>query len=280
MRTKGAAATMKPLHDLIGKERHLDEVNATLRHVVHGTAAAVVGALEVNCSDESQLECTASFQMQFVEHLLPYLKIAARAPMRTCNLGARYEWGSVRVAEHHYATPAAHEAFKLLVVKVNGHVSASEGPDGPLYGPMQRYQADSTACGALHSLLAGGEWPALVELRETFQSDGRDRITALLDPRQVAPEYRYLFAAIVGARLQARRALEDIQQHRPHSPTLYLIVPCVTFNRPGPDTEFVVGFYWADCRTRSCEARYDGLGDDPERYRVISEGQWLQVVEE
>lgn len=268
------------LHDYIGKERDLDAVGGALRDAVLRLQPPVVGALELNCSDESELECGAAFQRQFVDHLLPDLKTAARAPFRTCNLGARYEWGSVRVAEHHYALPASARSFKVMVLKLNGHVSVADGPRGPRFGPMRRYDAESAACGALHALLAGQKLPALTELRDALAGDGHDRVAALLDPQRVEPAYRHLFAAIVSIRRQTERALDDIRAHKPHTPTLYLVVPCVTFNRPGPDTEMVVGLARADRRRDEPIVEYHGLGDDPARYRVqLSTGR-VRVSEE
>lgn len=267
------------LRDLIGKERDLDAVSGALRDTVLRLHAPVVGALELNCSDESELECGAVFQRQFVDHLLPDLKTAARAPFRTCNLGARYEWGSVRVAEHHYALPASADAFKVMLLKLNGHVSVETGPQGPLFGPMRRYDTESAACGALHALLAGQKLPALTELREALTGDGHDRLATLLDPQRVNPAYRHLFASIASIRRQAERALDDIREHHPHTPTLYVVVPCVTFNRSGPDTEMIVGVARVDRRGDGTAVEYHGLGDDPARYQVQLAAGRLRVCE-
>ncbi len=267
------------LRQIIGLETDPARVNAALCQCVRQTGAPVVGALTVTCSDESELECSLIFQRQFVARLLPELKSGVQAPLRTCNLGARHEPGSLSIAEHHFATPAAREAFKVLLVKINGHVAAWDHPAAIRYGPMQRYQADSTACGALHALLVGQPLPACEDLRQTFTADGIDRVSLLLDAGRIDPACRYLLAATVNARLQARRALEEIQQHKPHSPTLYLVVPCVTLNRPGPDGELLVGWYWADYRGTSLEVRYEGLGDDPARYRVHTDGPRGRITE-
>ncbi len=271
---------MDELRRLIGVEHGLDEVSGALRDEVQRTAALVVGALEVNCADESELECGAAFQRHFVEHLLPDLKTAARAPLRICNLGARYEEGAIGVAEHHYALPVSARSFKTLVVKINAHVAVSEGSGGVCFGAMRRYDAESRACGALHALLCGEELPAVAELRCTFAAGGRDRVATLLDPQRVAPAQRYLLAAVVNARLQANRAVADIRRHKPHTPTLYLVVPCVTLNRSGPDTELVVGYGWVDCRRPEASEKYEGLGDEPERYRVELSGGRVRVAEE
>jgi len=268
---------MEDLHALIGIEHDLERVSGMLRDAVQRLAAPVVGALEVTCSDESELECIAAFQRHFVEMLLPDFKTAARAPFRTCNIGARYEVGSIGTAEHHFALPESEHAFKVLVVKINAHVAVADGLGGVEYGSLTRYRARSAACGALHALLSGDELPALTELRHTFGMDGVDRMATLLDAQRVPLQYRYLHAAICSARLQARRATLDIQQHEVHSPTLYWVVPCVTLNRPGLDTEIVVGVESVDCRGEEPCAEYHGLGDDPTQYRVVMRGTRLQI---
>ncbi len=270
----------RPLRELIGCECELAEVGASLCAFARETGAPVIGALEVTCSDEAEHECTASFQTEFVDQNLPPLKPHLRAAFCTANLGARYEWGSIRLAEQHFATQASEHAFKLLVVKLNAHVSAVDGPVGPTFGPLRRYDTRSTACGALYSLLRGEELPAIKELRQLFKADGNDRIATLLDPTVVPPDYRLLFAAIVGAELQSRRAVNDILEYKPHSPTLYLVVPCVTLNRSeAPDTELVCGYFAVDCRKTSQppQARYTGLHDDPAAYGADVQAGRLRV---
>jgi hypothetical protein len=123
----------------------------------------------------------------------------------------------------------------------------------------------------LHALLAGVSLPAVNCLQEEFLSEGKDRIAMLCDPSLVDPSVRALFAAIASARLQARRAVLDIQDGTPASPTCYVVLPCVTINRNQRDTELVVGLYTADYRqedmeTASAEITYVGLGDDPSQY--------------
>jgi hypothetical protein len=53
---------MKLLRELIGVERGLGEVAAALPDAARSVAAPVVGALQVTCSDESELECSLAFQ--------------------------------------------------------------------------------------------------------------------------------------------------------------------------------------------------------------------------
>ena len=89
-----------------------------------------------------------------------------RSVFRLANLGARYEWGAVHVAEEHYSTSAARNDFKLMVVKVNSHVCVEPKTEGHDFGRMQRYDSESTYCGALHALLAGGRLPFAGDLSE------------------------------------------------------------------------------------------------------------------
>ena len=70
----------------------------------------------------------------------------------------------------------------------------------------------------------------------------------LRDSSVVDPKLRGLYAAVTSARLQARRAIVDIQDYRPRPPTVFAVFPCVTIDRKQRDTEFVVGMYWADFR--------------------------------
>ncbi|MCK4342562.1 MAG: hypothetical protein KAY37_12660 [Phycisphaerae bacterium] len=267
----------RDLNKLLGREHDLDDVNRALRDYVRALDAPVVGAMHITCADESEYECIDSFQRRFVNDLLPDLKFARRAPFRLSNLGGRYEEGALAVAEHHYATPQTHDAFKVLLVKINAHVAIERTGAAARFGRMQRYDTESTACGALHALLDGKQLPALNELRETFESEGVDRLTQLLDPSLVHPQHRSLFVALVNARLQTRRAEQAIQDHTSHSPTLYLVASCVTLNRPEQDTELLCGLYTADQRGGEHTAAYIGLGDDPIRYEVHDDFGRLRV---
>jgi hypothetical protein len=271
------------LRGVLGVEHTLDDVSWALRYYVGALGAPVVGAVHVTCADESERECSDSFQRNFVNVLLPDLKFAEKAAFRLSNLGGRYEWGAIAMAERHFATPESRGAFKVLLVKINAHVAVTGSGEAARFGPMQRYDTTSTACGALHALLEGGQKPFLNDLRHAFQSDGRRRLEMLLDPQQVEPARRTFFAAVVNAQLQARRAEREIYQHMPASPTLYLISSCVTLNRAGQrDSELLCGFGTIDQRTDSRTVEYTGLGDDPTRYRIrhtlgrlcLSDDQW------
>lgn len=95
---------MRSLHHLLGLEQDLDHVCYTLRRSVDKQNSAAVGAVHVTCSDESERESIEAFQRAFVEPLLPALKLWSKCPFRTSNLGGRYEWGAIRIAEQHFAT--------------------------------------------------------------------------------------------------------------------------------------------------------------------------------
>lgn len=51
----------------------------------------------------------------------------------------------------------------------------------------------------------------------------------------------------------------------------FLILSCVTINRPGPNTELLVGRHEIDWTGETPTTGYDGLGDDPARYRIEHE---------
>lgn len=267
------------IRKLLGVEHGLDEVTRGLRDYVQRMRPAAVGAMHIACADESEYECVDSFQRGFVNHLLPALKFACRAPFRLSNLGARYERGALPVAEHHYATPETRDAFKVLLIKVNSHVAVDGAGSEACFGRMQRYDTESTACGALHALMDGKSLPALEELRALFASGGRDRLGLLLDPDSVPKQHRSLFVALVNARLQSRRVEQEIKEHGAHSPTVYVVASCVTLNRAERDTELLCGVYTADLRDGGPEPTYVGLGDDPTRYRVADEYGVLRVTE-
>ena len=268
---------MKKLSDVIGRETDCDELARKLQFFVKGFSATAVGGYLVTCSDESERECADAFQRYFSDALLPPLKFGQRAHFRTANLGGRYEWGGVRVAEDHYSTPATETGFKLILVKINSHVSLEELRDGRMFGRMGRYDRESVYCAALHAVLDGKVTPFTRDLREAINSEGKDRIAILLDDAQVDPAIRSLAVAILSARLQARRALVEIQDSALTSPTLFYVLPCVTLNRTGRDTEIVCGAYEADYRDDEAKISYRGLGDDPSKYQVFDDLAHLSV---
>lgn len=265
---------------MMGKEHDLDRVNDALRDHVRSLGMVAVGALHVTCSDEVEYECMSSFQDRFVRHLLPDLKLFRRTAMHSANLGGRYEWGSVDFAQQHYAGASLKDGRLVLLIKINAHVAVEESDAGPRYGTMSRYDRSSSACGALHAMLAGSAEPYARQLREMFHWEGVDRAAMLLDPRRVDPEVRSLLLAVVSARLQARQAILEIQDRQTTTPTVYLIVPCVTLNRHDRDTELLCGLYTANAEGYKCDAEYAGLGDDPSLYEVGHDSGRLVISDE
>ncbi|MHC4223492.1 MAG: hypothetical protein ACYSX0_16955 [Planctomycetota bacterium] len=271
---------MERLYELLGKEREFADVCRELKFGLQGVGAPIVGALQVTCSDESEHECVDAFQRRFAQEALPRLKYGSRSPFRIANPGARYEWGTVPIAEDHFATPETETKFKVMVVKINSHVALDRSGQGLCFGTMNRYGKASCYCGAIHALLDGGSLPYLQDLEEALQCEGKDRLATLRDPKKVDPALRPLFAALVSARLQARRATLDIQDHGQTTPTLYLVLHGVTLNKPGLDTELIGGLYTLDRRGRKPVDRYRGLGDDPARYEVHAGMGGLQVSDD
>jgi len=273
-------ASMQRVRNIIGKERPLREVAQALLFGARSMSPSTVGALHLTCADESENECAEALQHGFVKYLLPTLKFARQSAFRLANLGGRYEWGAVRLAESHYALPRADNGFKFLLVKINSHVACEASSGSLRLGTWKRYGRTSSCCGALAHMLAGDRQPSVDQLAETFRSEGHDRIAALRDPAQVYQLYAPLYAAMVSARLQARKAVLDIQDYVATSPTYYLVLPCVTINRQERDTEIVCGMYTVDGRSGSTEAVYSGLGDLPEGYSTVIEHTRFVVTDD
>ena len=270
---------MGRLEDLIGTETDLARLSGTVQELARTVGASVVGAYHVTCSDEAEWECVESFHQSFAESLLPALKPGRRAAFHTINLGARYETGAIHVAEAHFATEESSAEPKLMVVKINAHVGVRQTGEGPEYGWLDRYHLLSPCCGALGALLGGSDLPGVRELADTFASDGKDRLAVIQDANVVPEQHRALVAAITSAALQARRAVADIEHRRPTTPTRFLVLPCVTINRPGPNTEVLVGRYEIDWTGQAAATDYEGLGDDPAGYRIEHEHGRLCVQE-
>jgi len=268
---------MSEMKQLIGQESEIAWVGRTIRLLAEGFNLPTVGAYLVSCSDETERECGDVFDQSLVKPLLPTLKTGVRAGFATVNLGARYEPGAIRVAEEHYALAAAHDMTKLMVVKINSHVASRDTLDGFQYGEFFRYGRLSACCGAICAMLSGAAIPAAEELAATFRQGGVDRVALLNEPELIPPAHRALAAAITNAALQAARAVEEIVAHVPEGPTIYLVLPCVTVNRPEADTEIVVGEYGVDWTGSQPQTRYRGLGADPSRYRIALDGGRLVI---
>jgi hypothetical protein len=271
---------MEQLVNLLGQERDIDEVARRLYAITSRWNPPVVGAMHVTCSDESERECVEAFRHGYSNHLLPNLKFGERSHFRLANLGGRYERGAVHIADQHFSTVVAAKQHKLLLVKLNSHVCVETGPEGYRFGSMRRYDTESVYCGALHALMDGSPLPFAQELRDVFAWDGRDRLRLLMDETRVEPALRSFYAAVVNACLQARLALDDLLDQPPATPTRFVIVPCVTLNRPSKDAEIVCGVHEIDWRTDEPLVKYTGLDDDPSGYRCKNEWGGLAVEDD
>ncbi len=269
---------MQRLHDLVGAEHDLAEVAREIRTSVRGLGASGVGGFLVTCSDESEHECAQAFQRGFALEMLPRLKYGERVPFRIANPGARYEWGAVQIAENHFATAEARRDSLALVVKINGHVAATQtGASGLRFGSMERYGDDSVYCGAVDAVLNGATVPFAADLRADLLSEGTDRLASLQAPELASDGRQALFGALALARIQARKCVLDIQDHVPAAPTVYVVMHGVTLNKPGHDSELVGGLYVLDHRGAARTERYHGLGDDPAAYQLSAEAGRVHV---
>ncbi|MFH0944146.1 MAG: hypothetical protein V2A76_03015 [Planctomycetota bacterium] len=271
---------MDALSALIGQEQSLADACRELKFWTQHSGAAVIGSMRVTCSDESCLEGEDLFQRSFAQEMLPRLKHGLRSSFRLANPGARYDWGSARVAEANFARAASPHSLKLLLVQLRSHVSFERDGSGYRFGIMRRYGSESPFCGALAALVANRPLAFVEELRALFLSENLDRIAMLQDPACVDPNLVPLFVAMVNARLQARCAVQDLQDHQPESPTLYIVTHGVTINKPGPDSELLCGLYRISRSGGAPADTYEGLGDDPSRYRFELKDGSIHVSEE
>ena len=264
---------MEHLQDLLGLEISLDEIPHRLRRVVDEEAPSSVGALLQTCADESEQECAHAFERGVARRLLPALKFGEYSPFRLATLGSHYEWSSIRIAENHFAVDSGTDHFKVMIVKMNSHVSK----DGDLqYGKALRYDHLSTYCGGLKAVRSGVQEPFARSLREDFGSEEVDRLHLI--ERDVEEPYRPLAAALVNSRIQARKAVLDLHDFEPTTPTVFLVLPCVTLNLPQRDTEVLCGYYRIDRRGTSSDL-YRGLGDNPTLYQIEHDRSQLVVTE-
>lgn len=263
---QSVSSIIDELSPLLGVEQSLDQVNYALKSAVRSHKPAHVGAMQVTCSDEAEREAAESFQRCFAQDMLPRLKHGQRGPFRSASLGGRYDWGSVRIAEANFAATPGKGEFKIMVVRVSSHCAAHRDHGDIVYGHFHRYGRESFACGALNGLLTGATMPFAQQLHEAFASEGKDRINYLRE--QVPNDIRMLYGSITSARLQARSVAIDAQDHKPVTPTVYVIVHSVNLHKPEKDTELVGGIYVIDRRGGRHHDHYHGIGDDPANYAM------------
>lgn len=254
------------LEALVGREGHLGGIGRAKVAVVRRLRAEHVSTLHVTCSDGLEKKANKSYLDTVVRDLT---NAGERdwAPLRTANLGARYEWASGPVAFSHFRGAGSSAAL----IKINTHVGVEHTGAEPAFGFYDRGGRRSATCGALSMLLAGMDEPFIHELEELFASGGLDRLALLRDPEVTEPELAPLLAAVLQARLQARRALLDNVETANDGlpgPDRLLIVAAVTINQKQSDHELLVGFYAGE---RNPAGRlvmtWCGLPDDPRELR-------------
>ena len=270
-----APTLIAELAELIGIEHSLDAVDSELAAAFRSLRLPAVGALQVTCSDEAGFEAVESFRDHFAKDLLPRLKVARGSAFRTSNLGGRFERDSLRVACRNFSSALAPGETLGMIVKISAHAGVDESRGAPRFGVLRRYGSESACCGALAAVLEGATYPRARSLREPFESGGVDRLRRIRE--SVPPGLWRLAVAVLSARLQARRGAREACRLEPPSPLLALIVPTVTLNRLGSDTEIVCGLYTVDRRLDEARAWYRGLGDRPERYEIVTGRGPLQV---
>jgi len=260
----------------IGVETPQDRVAYDLKFAVRELRAPAVGVLHVTCSDEAERETVETFQRCFVQEMVPRLTIGGCSALRSANLGGRFEWSSLAVAEANFAQARGADDFKLMVVKINSHVGVSDSRTTKSFGMIDRYGTEAPACSALRGFIEGTResHQFIASFQEQFASEGLDRRERL---RELDDSYRYLAAAVVSARLQARSAAMEAQEHRPVTPTVYVIIPCVTLHYRERNAEILCGIYFIDRRSDQDEGFYRGLGDDPLAYSIAEKHGLVQV---
>ncbi|MDE0895473.1 MAG: hypothetical protein OSB10_02700 [Planctomycetota bacterium] len=260
------------LERLIGTEQRLGAVGRAIVSVARKTHSKHVATLHVTCSDEREKECADDFVNTVVRELGdgPYTR---RAPMRTANLGARYEWGCAPLASNHF--DAEGTANSLLIIKISSHVGFVQNEGVREYGLLDREHLTTHSCGALCCLLDGATKPFTHELELLFGSEGLDRLGLLRDVNVIPAAERAVAAGVINARLQARKAMLDVGEHSwrypGKSPERILVVSCVTINRPGVDHELLAGFYGGVLDSSSpsgVKFTWTGLSDDPQELAV------------
>ena len=75
-----------------------------------------------------------------------------------------------------------------------------------------------------------------------------------------------LAAAIVNANLQCSRVVGEARTLTQHSPTVFVVVGAVTFNKQQDDSDLVCGISVVDRRGTEPIVTFSGLGADPERF--------------
>ncbi|MFT6363223.1 MAG: hypothetical protein ACJAZ8_001639 [Planctomycetota bacterium] len=267
---------------MVGEEHRLGASGRAIVTMARSAGAKYVATLHVTCSDSREKEGADDFVSTVVRELAEGT-YARRSPMRTANLGARYEWGSAPLAAGHFN--ALGTDGSLLIIKTSTHVGYLEHSHGREYGLLQREHDTSISCGALGCLLDGMSLPFLRDLELMFHSEGMDRLGMLRDTTVVPSEHRPLLASVVNARLQARQAMLDVSEHCRRNPSMapsqLLVVSSVTMNRQGADNELLVGFYSGvrdETAPSGMRLTWTGLPADPRALQVAHRSSSVSIT--
>ena len=264
------------LADCIGVAMPQVDLNEKLKLAVRELNAPAVGIHHVTCSDEAERETIESLQRALVADFAPRLPSGNCSAFRTATLGARYEPGSLMIAEGNFSGAGLGKSGKLLIIKINAHVGVLESDGQCRYGFIERYGREASACGALRALLAGASGLFADQLREQFGSDGKERLAAL---RELPEEIQLLATAVVSTRLQARDAVADALAHTPAGPTSYIVLPTVTVHGREANAEILCGISTIGSSDAPAET-YRCLGDDPAKYTIAHEGSSARIQED
>lgn len=267
---------LRDLEALIGREVHLDVLHGAVRRTCQGIGGVVeFGTCLVTCADEFQGELRRHFDRDVARPLLPHV------PNRTfavSNMAGRIEPGALQIADAHFTVKTRREGAKLLLVEIAAHVGRHPGPDGPIYGELNRFGMPSPCCGALAMLLEppaaafSVRHPWFDQLSAFF---GDERLSALRADRS---PHRLVSAAIVHAVLQAESGLADFLRDPPRTATHVLFVATVVVNQRGSDGALLCGYHHLLCDGEHVTVDSGGsLRSTPGSHRFRSEGEMLVV---
>ncbi|HVS17100.1 MAG TPA: hypothetical protein VMT18_00775 [Planctomycetota bacterium] len=265
---------LRELEVLIGREVHLDVLHGAVRRTCQGVAGvAEFGTCLVTCADEFQGELRRNFDRDVARPLLPHV------PNRTfavSNMAGRIEPGALQIADAHFTVKTRKQGSKLLLVEIAAHVGRRPGPDGPIYGELNRFGQPSPCCGALAMLL---EPPAAAF---SVRHPWFDQLSAVFGPERLAAlqadasPHRLVSAAVVHAVLQAETGLADLLRDPPRTHTHVLLIACVVVNQRGSDGALLCGYHHLVSDGRHVQVDSGGsLRSTPGSHRFRSEGELL-----
>ncbi len=275
MTSAQAGLVLSELERLIGRELPLDVLHGVIRRTAQAQrGVSGFGTCLVTCSDEFQSELRLNFDRDVARPLLPQVHSRTFA---CSNMAGRVEPGALSLAEQHFTARGGKAGAKLLLVEIAAHVGRRAGPQGALYGELDRFGVSSPCCGALTLLIDPPE------ATQSVRHPWFDQLSAFFGPARLGAlradggPYRMVSVAIVHAVLQSESALTDLLRDPPASPTHVLIVPVVVLNQRGSESAILVGWHhvWCDGTLARIEQGWS-LRSTPSALRFV-DGLPLQV---